>query len=382
MTVFKTILKILNKLKGMLILYTVMLISITALNQTAENDTKSFEETKPDMLIVNKDDENYITKNFVEYITKHANIMNIDINNEEAINDAIFYRAVNYVVYIPENFGQDILDGKKPTLEYKSSGDENSSYSEMLVEKYIKTALIYKDYYKGEELVDKINKATEINTEVELKTSLDTSKLNLATRYFNFLNYAFLAGCVYCISMILSSLKEKNVSKRTIVSSYNLRKYNRIVLLSNTIVIFAMWLLYMILSFLLFKELMISLNGLAYIINSLIYAICSLTIGFLIGNITQNRNAIGGIVNVVAIGSSFLCGCFVPFEYMPEYVVKIAKILPAYYFVSNNELINKMELFNFETLKPLLINGAIVLAFSIVFIIITNYISKKKQVIS
>ena len=125
MTVFKTILKILNKLKGMLILYTVMLISITALNQTAENDTKSFEETKPDMLIVNKDDENYITKNFVEYITKHANIMNIDINDEEAINDAIFYRAVNYVVYIPENFGQDILDGKKPTLEYKSSGVDN-----------------------------------------------------------------------------------------------------------------------------------------------------------------------------------------------------------------------------------------------------------------
>lgn len=32
MTVFKTILKILNKLKGMLILYTVMLVAITAIN--------------------------------------------------------------------------------------------------------------------------------------------------------------------------------------------------------------------------------------------------------------------------------------------------------------------------------------------------------------
>ena len=31
MTVFKTILKILNKLKGMLILYTVMLVAITAI---------------------------------------------------------------------------------------------------------------------------------------------------------------------------------------------------------------------------------------------------------------------------------------------------------------------------------------------------------------
>ena len=37
MTVFKTILKILNKLKGMIILYTAILVAITALNQTSGN---------------------------------------------------------------------------------------------------------------------------------------------------------------------------------------------------------------------------------------------------------------------------------------------------------------------------------------------------------
>ena len=46
MTVFKTILKILNKLKGMLILYTVMLVAITAINQSAGNSTTNFEESK------------------------------------------------------------------------------------------------------------------------------------------------------------------------------------------------------------------------------------------------------------------------------------------------------------------------------------------------
>ena len=134
-----------------------------------------------------------------------------------------------------------------------------------------------------------------------------------------------------------------------------------------------MWVLYIILSFILFKDLMISLNGLAYIINSFIFAICSLTVGFLIGNITQNKNAIGGIVNVVALGTSFLCGCFVPFQYMPDYVLKIAHIFPTYYYVSNNELIKTMEVFNFNTIKPLLINGTLVCFFSLIFIIITNY---------
>lgn len=117
---------------------------------------------------------------------------------------------------------------------------------------------------------------------VELKTSLDTSKLSSMTRYFNFLNYALLAGCVYCISMILASVKENNVRKRTIISSYNYKKFNRIVLLTNGILILVMWIFYMVLSGILFKELLISTNGLAYILNALMFSICSLTIGFLL----------------------------------------------------------------------------------------------------
>lgn len=382
MIVFKTILKILNKLKGMLILYTVMLILITALTQTSDNNITKFEESKPDILIINKDEHSDLTNNFVKYLAKHANLADIDINAEEKINDALFYRDVNYVIYIPKNFTNDILQDKEPIINYKSTNDESASYSQMLVNKYIKTALIYKDYYQANDLIKKINETLSTNTNVKIKTHLDTSKVSAATRYFNFLNYAFLAGCVYCISMILASLKEENVNKRTIISSYSLRKYNRIVLLSNACVIFLMWLFYMILSFILFKKLMVSFNGILYMINSLVFAFCGLTIGFLIGNITQNKNAIGGIVNVVALGSSFLCGCFVPISYLPNYVLKIAKILPSYYFVTNNELTKSIEIFSWSSIKPLFINTIVIICFGILFIIITNFINKKKQIIN
>lgn len=382
MTVFKTILKILNKLKGMIILYTAILVAITALNQTSGNNMTNFEDSKPSVLIVNKDSEDNITKGFVDYISKHSEIKDIDTKDEDKINDAIFYRDVNYVIYIPKDFGKNLLDGKNPSLEYKSCGDEYSSYAQMMVEKYIKTVFIYKDYYSGVELISKVNKVVDKDTKVYMKTTLDTSKLSSMTQYFNILNYALLAGCVYCISMILASLNEETVRKRTIISSFNYKKYNRIVLLSNSIVIFAMWILYMILALILFKDLMFSSNGLGYVINSFVFTICSLTIGFLIGNITQNKNAIGGIVNVIALGTSFLCGCFVPFEYMPDYVLKIAHILPTYYYVANNQLIKTMEVFNFESIKPLLINGAVIVISSFIFVAVTNYVSKRKQIIN
>lgn len=112
MTVFKAFLKVLNKNKFIAILYTVILVVFGAFNmQTSENQA-SFVATKPDVLIINNDESIGLTKNLVEYIEKNSNIIDIK-NDEEAINDALFYRDVNYIIYIPQSYRQDVLERKK-----------------------------------------------------------------------------------------------------------------------------------------------------------------------------------------------------------------------------------------------------------------------------
>lgn len=382
MIVFKTILKILNKLKGLIILYTIMLISVTLVNQTSGN-VDSFEEVKPSVIIVNNDkSKNGVTNHFIKYLENHMEVKDIDIGNEEKIDDALFYRDVSLVVYIPDGFGEDLLDNNDVSVEYKISGDKGSSYGKMLVQNYFDSFNIYNNYYDGDELFDRLDNALNVDVNVEVKSKVDTNSLSRMARFFNFLNYAILAGCVYSISMILASLKSENVRKRTIVSSYDYKKYNHIVLEACSIVIIGMWILYMILALIIFKDLFISMNGLWYVINSFVFSLCSLCIGFLIGNITQNKGAISGIVNVVSLGSSFLCGCFVPFEFMPDYVIKIAHIFPTYYFVINNEALKVMDNFSLSSVSPLILNMGIVLIFGVCFVIITNYVSKKKQVLN
>lgn len=382
MIVFKTILKILNKLKGLIILYTIMLISVTLVNQTSGN-VDSFEEVKPGVIIVNNDkSKNGVTNHFIKYLENHMEVKDIDIGNEEKIDDALFYRDVSLVVYIPDGFGDDLLDSKDVSVEYKISGDKGSSYGKMLVQNYFDSFNIYNNYYDGDELFDRLDNALNVDVNVDVKSKIDSNSLSRMARFFNFLNYAILAGCVYSISMILASLKSENVRKRTIVSSYDYKKYNRIVLGACSIVIIGMWILYMILALIIFKDLFISMNGLWYVINSFVFSLCSLCIGFLIGNITQNKGAISGIVNVVSLGSSFLCGCFVPFEFMPDYVIKIAHIFPTYYFVINNEALKVMDNFSLSSVSPLILNMGIVLIFGVCFVIITNYVSKKKQVLN
>ena len=379
MTVFKTFFKIVNKYKFTILLYTVMLIIFAGFNMQTSDNSMSFVASKPDVLIVNNDENRKLTSNLVNYIENNCNIIDIK-DTEEARNDALFYRDVNYIIYIPENYSKDFLNGLNPEIEIKSTGDYQSSYAEMILTRYIKVANIYrKEIQNEEELISKINETLSKETQIEVTSKLDTGNLSRATFYYNFLNYTILAGCVYLICLILSSFREEKIRKRTIISSMNYKKHNRQLLLANGILIMILWVFYVVLSFILIGKVMFGVHGLILIINSFVFSICSLTIAFLIGNLINNKNAINGIINVVGLGSSFLCGAFVPVEWLPDNILKIAHILPSYWYIQTNEIVKTLEIINLETLKPILTNMGVLLIFSVLFIIITNIITKKKR---
>ena len=380
MTVFKTFLKVLNKCKLPIIIYTVMLVFFSAFNMQTSEKNISFADSKPNILIVNKEaNKDKITKNFINYLSKNSNEVNVSMN-EEKIDDALFYRDVSYVIYVPKNFGKDVLHGKNPEIKIKSTKDYGASLANMMVERYLKVANVYSDVTDNEdELVTLIDDTLSKKVKVNLTTKLDTKLIEKAAFYHNFLNYCILAGTIYVICLVLSSFKEENIKKRTIVSSMSHKNYNRILLLSNALFAFILWIFYCILAFILMDKIMFSTHGLIFIINSFIFTICALTLAFLIANLVSNKNAVNGIVNVVALGSSFLCGAFVPTSMLPDFVLKIAHILPSYWFIKTNEMLKEMEVFTFDTLKPILTNMFIVICFSIIFIIITNVFSSKKR---
>lgn len=109
MTVFKTFLRVLNKYKVTIIIYTVFLVAFGGFNMKTSDNSTNFVSSKPDVLIINQDEEEGITKNLVEYIKNNSNIRDVK-DDEEAINDALFYRDVNYIIYIPENYREDFLE--------------------------------------------------------------------------------------------------------------------------------------------------------------------------------------------------------------------------------------------------------------------------------
>lgn len=380
MNIFRTFLKILNKYKFSIILYTIILIFFAGFNTKNNDNSYDFTASKPDVLIINKDEDKGITHDFINYIGKVMNIKSVD---EEMIDDALFYRDVNYIVYIKEGFRESLLEGRELALEVKSTGDYQASLAQMLVERYLKLAKIsVKIQTNEEEIIKLINDSLTNSVEVEVMSKLEVDSLNKMTAFYNFTNYTVLASLMQVVCIVIASFKEVNVNKRIIISAKNYKKFNRELLFSNMAFAFLLWIFYVVLSIVLIGSSLVSFHGLLLAINLLVFVMLALVISFLIANIISDKGAIGGVVNVVALGSSFLCGAFVPMEFLPKSVLNMAHILPSYWFIKNNELIKTMEVFNSEVLKSFTINLVMLVLFIIIFISINNIITKKKRVIN
>ena len=381
MIVFNAFFKVVKKYIGVIILYTVMLISFGSINYATNNEDMTFSNRLPDILIINNDEEVGLTKNLINYLKENANVLDIE-NDEEKINDAIFYREVNYVIYIPKNYRVDTLNKLNPTIDIKSANDYDSAYTSMLLTRYLNVQNTYLKYTKNEnELINSINNNFSYKTNIEITSKLDTSKLTKISRFFNFASYSIMAVIIYIICLVISSFNKDVVKKRTIISSMNYKKYNKYILLSSFIYSSIIWILYVILSFIIIGSSMFSLRGLIYILNTFIFSFVALTLALLISNLIKSKGAISGIVNVIALGQAFLCGAFIPSEFLGENIIKYSKILPAYWYNNSNDLLSTIEVINIVNLKPILLNMIVLVIFAIIFIVINNIVSKHRQII-
>ena len=379
MTVFKTFFRIVNKLKPTIILYTALLIIFGAVNMKTSDNNINFVNSKPDILIINQDVNKGLTKNLIDYMKKNSNIVKIE-NNEEKINDALFYREVSYVIYIPKDYRKNVLLGKNPKLDIKKTDEYDAHLSEMMLKRYIKLQNIYnKEAGSEDELITLINDNINDDVNIKITSKVDTSKTYNIAYYFNFASYSILAIIIYIICLVLCSFKEESISKRINISSINYKSHNNKILLASIVFSSIVWLLFVIIGVTIVGDIMFSIRGLISIINSFIFTFCALTLSILISSLTNNKNAISGIVNVIALGSAFLCGAFVPAEYLPSSVLNFAHILPAYYYINSNDLLKNIDVINISSMHSIIINMVIIIMFSILFIILNNVVTRKKR---
>ena len=376
MIVFKNYFKIVKKHLGTILLFSSIAIGVSIVN-TSYDSTDDYVSANPILGIINYDNSN-ISEHFVNYIEDNSEVVEIE-DDKKHIQDALYNNKVDAILIIPDTFGSDVIKGNTPSIKIKKSIDNLSQYTELLVNRYIKIASTYSSIGMNEKDIF-INLDKDIKNEVKVNILDNTkSEISKLAIYYSFENYAFLSIFIFIIGTIMCIFNKDTIVKRNSVSKLKLSKISNQLFLGHSVLTLSIWFIFIIISIIIYKDLMFNMNGLLLIINSLCFAFTTTSLAYLIGSLIRNINIISGVQNVVSLGLSFISGCFVPMEWLDKNIVNISKIFPSYYFIKNNYDIVELTSFSLEEIKPILYYSLIVIMFGIIYFVVSKIIIKLKS---
>lgn len=383
MQVFKEYFKIIRKSAlPSLILYFGIFLAMTIIfsNFGSSSNIETFEVTKCKVAIINKD-SSPLSKNLEKYIKENTKEVKVK-SDDESIKDALFFRDVEVVITIPEGFEANFTSSSANTVEIENIPDSSSSrLVSTLINSYLYTTDLYEntltdlDYNEIDKLVrEDLAKAATVNIDAGKKEDYRTS----ATYFFNYLPYPALCILILGISIVANIFNEPNIKKRNLCSPIKDGSFNLQIFLGHFTLAIICWLLFTALALIMYKGEMTSIRGFLYSLNSLIFIIAALTLSFFLSNLVP-KNAINGVCNCVALGSCFLGGAFVPQFLLSDAVKNTAIINPVYWYININEKLASLSTFNVDTLKPIILNSIIMLAFAIAFLSMSLVVIKFKR---
>src|SRR6056297_403241 len=386
MQVFKAYFKIVKKNLPMLIFYLVIFLSvvigITASNRTQE--MVSFSMAKSDLALINEDEGSVLANGLVSYIQQNANLVDV-AQDEEALKDALFYEKIDYILSIPEGFSQRFMSGKDVQLKQTKGINQTAGIQlEMLLNRFLNTASLYAKHGNNltqAEVIEKTMQDLSLETSVEMKTfDSGLSDADLIAYFFNYASYSTIIILIFGISTFMLVFNKSFIKQRTMCSplSSNQIVFQR--LLGDLCLAVGLWAITTICGFLVHGGALLSANGFLWILNLLIFSLVCLSISFLIGSLIKNKNSLSAVANTIALGSSFLCGAFVPQYLLGDSVLTVARFIPTYWYIRGNNLIAGLSTFNSETMGPVLMTFAIQIGFFVAIIAVSMVINKQRRV--
>lgn len=372
----KVYLKIVKRNLWMIIMYTVILCVCSIMNMKTTSNVVDYSADKPSIVLYNNDDSK-ISEALTRYLEDKTIIKDI-ADEGDNIKDALYYTEVFLVANIDEGFGEKLSSGEKPEIRVRTTNGMGSMLAETILNRYVEVAQSFAPASE-EEIIAKTNEVIAHEAEVKILSNLDSGSMQNMSNYFNFLNYALLAGLVFAISFATLGFKREMIKKRMAVSATSSQKINREILACNFSLSIVIWLIYIVIGYFMVGNIIFSPHGLLLILNSAFFMAFAMAFAFLLANITSSTNVLLPIVNVVSLGTSFFCGVFIPTKWMPDFVNNAAHVLPSFYFINNNYRVAVLETINLEALTPYIINIVIVLASTIAVIVLNNLLSRRQK---
>ncbi|BDR60660.1 ABC transporter permease [Lactobacillus xylocopicola] len=367
MTVYKTILKILLKNIGELILalgVTMVMLLIFTFQQKS-----SASQAAKVAVITTKSSK--LTKSLTEYLSHQQKVVNIKDQSQKGIDDALFFQTADYILYLPADFEAQIKSGRKPALKTQvRPGTYSKELVDSNVDQYLNTLRLYQTKLpnlKWDQLLTKTSHTLSKQGKVKLDESYERrEKQSGAATIYNLVAYGIfiiIFGAFSTVNLVFNrqEIKVRNqcspLKPRALSTQIN-RGLSTYLMATSTLFLF-----------LIFISAGLNPNKvtLLFMLNSLLFILSIVTLSSLITSLFKNVQALNGFENIYGLGSCFLGGVFVSSSLLPSFVNKIACFTPVYWFTKNNNLIGNTVNFNAKFYQAFGQSMLIVVGFTIAF---------------
>lgn len=348
MQVYKTFFKVAKKYTGGCILYLViflvLMFSMSALSSSEEND--KFKASKVNFTVIDEDHTD-ASKALITYLKGKHNLVKMKSYDAQTLQDNLYYEQISYILTIPKGYEENILNKQfENILSHTKKPDTAAGFFfNQDISAYLNTLRLNLEagYSLKDSLTETENTVKNTNTDVEtIEFEKTTDKKDNGIYYF-FQYYAYIAISILIVGMapILIAFHKKDLAARVNCSSYTKVKQTTELGFGCITYSIALWLVLVLAAVVAYGPgAVFSTNGLLCVLNSFVYLFVIGAITLLIGSFSLNSSTLSLVSNVIGLGTSFLCGVFVPLWLLSDKVVAFSKFLPAYWYIRNNNMVS------------------------------------------
>ena len=274
-------------------------------------------------------------------------------------------RNVNCVLIIKEGFKLDVV-----TIP----GTQAATTFESAINSFTKTYNTYiASGYSEADALAAVNTSLSQKASVSLLSGKNVTSHSGIYYCFSYLGWVLLVMMIAGIAPVLQVFSKKEIKERISCSSYKFANYNRELLLGVILTGLVVCAVIFVSATIMFKGSTFSFSGFLFTLNMLCYMLVSLAFAFFISKITSNSEILNMFANTVSLGMAFLCGIFVPEEFLSDGIIKAAHFLPAYWY---NQAVKNIDFHPVKELGFIFMCMGIQLLFAAAIIVVALRITK------
>lgn len=346
MTVFKGALRIAVRQKFLIILYLAIFMALGIMITSSKDNsaTLGYEKESVTMAVIDRD-KTKLSCGIRDILESTQKIVSIE-DDEKTIREELYYSNIEYALIVPENFEKNYLEAIENNditdnllLGTGRPSSNASYYIKNIVDSYLSGINLYiKAGYSIEEAIKNI-KSIDVSTDNVsiIEGSGESSKLSVG---FMVLPYVLIALSCFIIGFIILEYQKPEIKKRLEISAVSSFRRSAQLILSVIVIGMIIFVISLVLVNILNPGNVFNDSNIGYyMVNLIMMVLNSIAIAFLVASVSANSNAVNGLANVLSLGMSFLCGVFVPVSLLSKSVIKISKMIPVYWYESNNSIL-------------------------------------------